>query len=161
MAGCSGSTWGRLASSCGEISSAGGAAGGEIFFAKASGGGFAKRPAQPLTLPVGMKLPFVSSDFGNGSLGASPLTGCSVAVESPFVGVSAQEPMASVVIAAVLSPEPSRAALTGFSEVLVPFEFAWLVALPPLAPRARSMPRPRPRPSRAPLPRAARVPVAS
>ncbi len=111
------------------------------------------------SLPEGMTLLFVSSDLAIGSLDASPLAGTSTAAESPFVGASAHEPVASVVVAPAVSPQPSWAGLTVFSEVLVPF--ALLAALPPRAPRPRSVPRPRVRPSSPPRPRAPRLPVTS
>lgn len=162
MRGCSPTSSGTFSSGCGRLSSSGGGGGGaeiDIFLGAGSGAGFANRPAQPVTLPVGMTLLFISSGLTEGSLEASPLINWSAAAASPFVGASAHEPLASVVEVAAVSAQPSGAALTVFSEALVPF--VWLVALPPLAPRPRSVPRPRVRPSKPPRPRVPRVPAES
>ena len=72
-----------------------------------------------------------------------------VAAVSPFVGAS-HPPIVSVVAAGV-SPKPSVDSFAALSVVRVPL--ACEPALPPRAPRPRSVPLPRPRPSSPPRPR--------
>lgn len=76
------------------------------FFGAGSGGGFAKRPAQLLTLWEGIMVGLDSTGLGLGSLQLSTLPAVSVAALSPFVAASAHESTPSAV-SAVVSPHES------------------------------------------------------